>query len=147
MVALELVSVQGVQLEVEELAQAVGLVEEQVQERGQEMELDLVATVVLGLAVGLVLGYWSALPRVKRLERELETVLRLEKANWLARDSKLAQAHSLAILRAKDSEKAQLSETDSGLVQQELDLERAHLSDLSRESERQWAEAQDWKKH
>ncbi len=95
--------------------------------------MDLLAAVALGVLLGSVLGYWAALPRVKRLEKDLETVLRLEKANWLARDSKLAQAHSLVMLKVKDS----------GLVQTELDLEL----DLSRESERQWAEAQNWKKH
>jgi type II secretory pathway pseudopilin PulG len=32
--------------------------------------MDLVAVGVLGLALGLVLGYWSGLPRVQRLEKE-----------------------------------------------------------------------------
>ena len=91
--------------------------------------MDLVAAAVLGLAVGSVLGYWMALPRVRRLEKDLETVLRLEKANWLARDSRLAMAHSLEKL------------TDSGLVQSELDLE----SDLARESARQEREKANWK--
>jgi hypothetical protein len=110
-------------------------VQEQVQGRGLEMVLDLVATVVLGLAVGSVLGYWLALPRVKRLEKDLETVLRLEKANWLARDSRLAMVHSLEKLKAEES----------GLVQQELDLEKAHWSDLARESARQEREKANWK--
>ena len=32
--------------------------------------MDLVAVFVLGLALGLVLGYLSAMPRVRRLEKE-----------------------------------------------------------------------------
>jgi hypothetical protein len=99
------------------------------------MGLDLVAGLILGLAAGLVLGYWAAIPRVKRLEKELETVLRLEKANWLARDSRLAMAHSLEKLKAEES----------GLVQQELDLEKTHLSDLAMESARQEQEKRNWK--
>ena len=99
------------------------------------MVLDLVAGLVLGLAVGSVLGYWSAVPRVKRLEKELETVLRLEKANWLARDSRLAQAHSIAMVTGKDL----------GLVQMEMDLEKVHLSDLAMESARQEREKANWK--
>jgi len=39
--------------------------------------MDLVLTFGLGLALGSVLGYWSALPRVNRLERELAQEKRL----------------------------------------------------------------------
>ena len=113
------------------------------------MVLDLVAGLVLGLAVGSVLGYWSAVPRVKRLEKELETVLRLEKANWLARDSRLAMVHSLENLKVqdlgKDWEQKKHSDWDSGLVQSELDLEKVHLSDLAMESARQEQEKRNWK--
>lgn len=35
----------------------------------------LVAVLVLGLGSGLVLGYLSAMPRVKRLEKESEILL------------------------------------------------------------------------
>jgi hypothetical protein len=32
--------------------------------------MDLVAVFVLGLALGIVLGYWAAMPRVRRLDKE-----------------------------------------------------------------------------
>ena len=51
------------------------MVREQVQEWGLEMVSDLVAVAVLGLAGGSVLGYWAALPRVWRLEKELAQAL------------------------------------------------------------------------
>jgi hypothetical protein len=86
---------------------------------------DLFAVCLLVLVLGLVLGYLLAMPRVK----VLETALHLEKENWLVRESKLAQAHSLAMLRVKDSEQAQ----------SEL------YSDLARESDRQWVEKNRWK--
>ena len=35
----------------------------------------MVAVAVLGLAAGSVLGYWMALPRVLRLEKELAQAL------------------------------------------------------------------------
>ena len=53
--------------------------------------MDLVAAMFLGLVLGLVLGYCSALPRVKRLESEL--VL-----DW-RKDSRLAQERSLESLK------------------------------------------------
>ena len=61
--------VQVLQLEVEDLVRV------QVQGQGWEMVLDLVAAAVLGLAAGSVLGYWMALPRVLRLEKELAQAL------------------------------------------------------------------------
>jgi hypothetical protein len=91
-----------------------------------------------------------ALPRVLRLEKELETVLRLEKANWLARDSRLAMAHSLENLKAKDLgkdwEQKKHSDWDSA---QPLELESQKdsdlLSDLAKESARQEREKANWK--
>ena len=61
--------VQVLQLEVEDLVRV------QVQGQEWEMVLDLVAAAVLGLAAGSVLGYWMALPRVLRLEKELAQAL------------------------------------------------------------------------
>jgi hypothetical protein len=90
-----------------------------------KMVPDLFAVCLLVLGLGLVLGYLLAMPRVK----VLETALHSERENWLARESKLAQAHSLAMLKVKDLESTQ------------LDLD----SDLSRESERQWVEKSQWK--
>jgi hypothetical protein len=39
--------------------------------------MELIAVLVLGLVSGLVLGYWSAMPRVRRLETESENLLDL----------------------------------------------------------------------
>jgi hypothetical protein len=39
------------------------------------MELELVVVLVLGLLMGSVLGYWSVLLRVSRLEKELAQAL------------------------------------------------------------------------
>jgi hypothetical protein len=48
------------------------------------MELEMVLVLVLGLLMGSVLGYWSVLLRVWRLEKEL--------AQALARESELVKA-------------------------------------------------------
>ena len=118
------------------------------------MVLDLVAVLGMGLAAGSVLGYWAAKPRVNRLEKELATVLRLEKANWLARDSRLAMAHSLENLKAqdlgKDWEQKKKSDWDSAQpLELELELESQTdldlLSDLAKESARQEQEKRNWK--
>ena len=55
--------------------------------------MDLVAVFGLALALGSVLGYLSALPRVKRLEKEKRWAL-----DW-QRDSRLAQELSLQRLQ------------------------------------------------
>jgi hypothetical protein len=55
--------------------------------------MDLAAALFLGLVLGLVLGYWLAMPRVKRLEKE--SVLAL---GW-KKDSALAQELSLQRLQ------------------------------------------------
>jgi hypothetical protein len=55
--------------------------------------MDLVAVFVLGLGLGLALGYWLAMPRVKRLEKE--SVLAL---GWQL-ESRLAQELSLQRLQ------------------------------------------------
>ena len=60
--------------------------------------MDLAAVLFLGLVLGLVLGYWSAMPRVKRLESAL-----VLKSGWEL-DSHLAQERSLASLKAKELE-------------------------------------------
>ena len=98
------------------------------------MEILLVAE-MLGLGLVSLLGWWWALGKVQDLRLELKMVKakaeELEKGNWLARDSRLAQAHSIAMVTGKDL----------GLVQSELDLE----SDLARESARQEREKANWK--
>ena len=91
--------------------------------------------------------------KVQDLRLELRMVKakaeELEQENWLARDSRLAMAHSLEKLKAqdlgKDWEQKKHSGWDSGLVQSELDLEKAHLSDLAMESARQEQEKRNWK--
>ena len=57
------------------------------------MVMDLVAVLFLGLVLGLVLGYLSALPRVKRLEKESVKV-----SEWQL-ESRLAQELSLQRLQ------------------------------------------------
>ena len=59
--------------------------------------MDLVAALFLGLVLGLVLGYLSALPRVKRLEKESVLIL-----GW-KKDSALAQELSLSRLRREQA--------------------------------------------
>jgi hypothetical protein len=54
--------------------------------------MELVAVFVLGLGLGSVLGYWSVLLRVWRLEKEL--------AKALARQSELEMALDLANSKA-----------------------------------------------
>jgi hypothetical protein len=83
---------------------------------------------LLGLGLGLALDFLLVKVMLRSIQERLSD---LERANWLARDSKLAQAHSLAMLKVKDS----------GLVQTELDLE----SNLARESARQEREKANWK--
>ena len=52
--------------------------------------LELLAVLVLGLALGLVLGYWSAMPRVKVTEKALKKALVRQSELEMALD----QAHS-----------------------------------------------------
>ena len=57
--------------------------------------MDLVVVFVLALGLGMVLGYLSALPRVRHLEKELVNEWALD---W-RRDSRLAQELSLQRLQ------------------------------------------------
>lgn len=61
--------------------------------------MDLVASFVLGLVLGVVLGYLAAMPRVKRLEKELALaklrVSELGMALDLERSKAMVQAHKL----------------------------------------------------
>jgi hypothetical protein len=68
------------------------------------MVLESVVELVLVLASGLVLGYLLALPRVKRLERELAQELRKDHYLDLRKDSRLAQERSLQLLHQKEKE-------------------------------------------
>jgi hypothetical protein len=64
------------------------------------MELETVALLVLGLLPGLVLGYWSVMPRVLRLEKELALVQ--QKAHL--KESELRMALELAHSKAMGKE-------------------------------------------
>ena len=67
--------------------------------------MDLVAVFVLALGLGLVLGYLSALPRVRRLEKESVKV-----SGWEL-DSRLAQGLSLSRLHREQAlEKSELEQ-------------------------------------
>ncbi len=100
--------------------------------------MDLVAVGVLGLALGLVLGYWMALPRVTRLEKEktlaeaqVKQMVQVRLTDWaleMAQDSRMAQARSLERLKTQDS-----------------NLEKAHSSDLKLAKARQEWEKANWK--
>jgi hypothetical protein len=79
-----------------------------------ELELELVVVLVLGLLMGSVLGYWSVLLRVWRLEKELaQALLRqselesewvwVQKSEWetvKVRQSELEMALDLAHSKA-----------------------------------------------
>jgi len=109
---------------------------------------------MLGLALVSLLGWWWAMGKVQDLRLELRMVKakaeELEQGNWLARDSRLAMAHSLENLKAKDLGKdwEQKKHSDWDSVQP-LELESQTdldlLSDLAKESARQEREKANWK--
>ena len=67
--------------------------------------MELVAMLGLGLVSGLVLGYWSAMPRVLRLERELR---------W---QTAKAQALKLDLARAQEKKSVRARATVQKLVE------------------------------
>ena len=75
--------------------------------------MDLVAASFLGLVLGLVLGYLSALPRVKRLESELEKPLVMD---WHL-DSQKAQ--ELSLYRLHQEQELEQSELEQRRIAQE----------------------------
>ena len=80
----------------------------------------------LGLALGLVLGYCSAMPRVWRLEKELAQVPRM------ARELRLEKSKVEGLRREWEKAKALLSDSELELVKVK---QKAHL----RESELEMA--------
>jgi hypothetical protein len=91
-----------------------------------------VGVLVLVLPVGLVLGYWSALPRVKRLERELAQLLPSKslKAQVLSYSALLAKekAQALVLQSALDSAQVRVSDSELELVRVKAQLVRAELA-------------------
>jgi hypothetical protein len=56
------------------------------------MELEMVLVLVLGLLMGSVLGYWSVLIRVWRLEKELAQALARQSELEMALDYQMSKA-------------------------------------------------------
>jgi hypothetical protein len=85
------------------------------------MSLVEVAWLVVGLLLGLVLGYLAAMPRVLRLERELAPLLQ---------SKSLAQKVQMYQVLVKKLESDLVRAQAQGLVlQSELDLAQVRLSD------------------
>ena len=91
-----------------------------------------VGVAVMVLPLGLVLGYWSALPRVKRLEQELAAQSQLKShSEWVV---ELGLAKATALVLQSELEKVQVRVQDS-----ELELVRAKQKAQLRESELEMA--------
>ena len=75
--------------------------------------MDFLAAMFLGLVLGSVLGYWSALPRVKRLEKELAKPLVMD---WHL-DSQKAQ--ELSLYRLHQEQALEQSELEQRRTAQE----------------------------
>ena len=108
------------------------------------MVQEWVVVLGLGLALVLVLGYYSAMPRVWRLEKELAQALEPQKATGKKIEllrvlvKKLQSELDLAQVRLSDSElelvrvkqKAHLRESESEL---EMALELAHSKAMAKD--------------
>lgn len=72
--------------------------------------MELMVMSGLGLALGLVLGYWSAMPRVLRLEKELRwqtakaQALELDLGRVQEKNSKKAKAMVRALVKEREQE-------------------------------------------
>jgi hypothetical protein len=82
--------------------------------------LDLFAVFVLALGLGLVLGYWSAMPRVKVLEKRLA----LQKGWVQGKDSQQEWPRAQGWKNYQDSLKAQESELNSESDRQQAEKVR-----------------------
>jgi hypothetical protein len=103
-----------------------------------------VGVLVLALPLGLVLGYWSALPRVKRLEQELAEQLPLKSHSEWVVELGLAKAQALVLQSELDS--AQVRVQDSALELERV-KEQAQKAYLALEELRYRSQETDWKDH
>jgi len=107
-----------------------------------------VGVLVLVLPLGLVLGYWSALPRVKRLERELVPLLPLKslKSQVLSYSALLARekAQALVLQSELDSAQVRVQDSELELVRLKAQVQKA---ELALEELRYRSQETDWRGH
>ena len=101
---------------------------------------------VLGLVLplGLVLGYWAALPRVKRLEQELAAQLPLKSHSEWVVELGLAKAQALVLQSELDSAQVRVQDSELELVRVKEQVQRA---ELALEEFRYRNQETDWKDH